>query len=184
MKRVAVHVLTVCIATTAFAGNVMINPGFEEGEDFDGWGDWNSHLNSRIVKHEELAHTGKQCLELNIDLPDQNYGGMVQNIWEREGITWGDTIEVSCWVRTERLINQEAYLLLEFIDDDWISSGRYESEHVTGTRQWTKLTTRGTIPGKIAEPYLNKVHVSLTIVGKKSTGRIYFDSVQASKENE
>ena len=184
MRRVAICLLAICFAATASAGNLILNPGFEEGEDFDGWGNWNSHLNSRIVNHEELAHTGRQCLELAIDLPDQNYGGMVQNIWGRQGVTWGDTIEASCWVRTERLIGQEAYMLLEFLDDDWIHVGRFESEHVTGTHGWTKLTVRGTIPGQIEQPHLNKVHIALTISGKKSTGRVYFDSVRANKENE
>lgn len=87
----------------------------------------------------------------------------------KEQLTPGRWYEIACRIRTEDVIGQGAFLMVEFWDDGY-GCGGVDSEHLIGTNPWRDAKVRFLAPPK---KYATKI--SLWSFG--GPGKVWFDNV-------
>lgn len=174
MKILAILVLGLALVFTAATAeaNLLTNAGFEDG-NLNGWGSWNTGSSSVVTTP---VHSGTYALDLALDATISN-GGRLQNLIN-QGMSVGDPLLASVWIRTASLSNANAYLRVEFIDDAWNSTGpALQTSSITGTTDWTQVSVSGSIPtGTTKANYI----VMLGSDGTGYTGNAYFDDASAA----
>lgn len=152
--------------------NVLANSGFETG-DFTGWGAWASNENSTVVTSPK--HAGTYAIDEKLNSGESN-GGYLQDLIGL-GLAVGDTINGDVWIKTDSLVNEQAYLQVEFLDAGWGSLGSLESTKLSGTNDWTQVSVSGTIPTNTA-----RAHFVLRLASTGAvTGNAYFDDAYADE---
>ncbi len=152
--------------------NVLTNPGFETGNT-NGWNAWASDANSTVVTSP--VHSGTYALDEKLNSGDSN-GGYLQDLIGL-GLSVGDTVYGNAWIKTASLVNQQAYLQLEFLDSGWGSLGSLESTKLSGTNDWTQVSLSGTIPTSTA-----RAHLVLRLASSGTvSGNAYFDDAYADE---
>ncbi len=174
MKILAI--LTLAIVMTfgvAIAeANVLTNAGFETGNT-NGWNAWSSDANSTVVTSP--VHSGTYALDEKLNTGESN-GGYLQNLMNL-GLSVGDTLYGNTWIKTASLVNQQAYLYVEFLKSDWSNLGTLESAKLSGTNDWTQVSVSGTIPTDTA-----MAHYVLRLASSGAvSGNAYFDDAYADE---
>jgi hypothetical protein len=147
--------------------NVLANPDFETG-DLTGWSSWCVDVNSSVVTSPVYSGSYALCEVLN---DGEANGGYLQNLIT-QGMSAGDSLDGSVYIKTDSLTNEEAYLRVEFLDDTWNQTGPpLESTRITGTTDWTQVNVSGAIPpGTTKANFILKLSSSGPV-----SGSVYFD---------
>ena len=102
---------------------------------------------------------------------------MVQNLCAK-GVSEGDIIEAGVWIKVRKLKYTNAFLKIEFFDDDWAVTGEaIESNPVAGNSDWREVSVKGIVPEGST-----KVNFILGIWKygiMKEEGSVYFDDAYA-----
>lgn len=161
--------MTFCISSAE--ANVLTNAGFETG--LSGWGAWASDVNSTVVASPK--HAGTYAIDEKLNSGESN-GGYLQDLIDL-GLAVGDAINGSVWIKTDSLVNEQAYLQVEFLNSGWGSLGSLESAKLSGTNDWTQVSVSGTIPSDTV-----KAHFVLRLASTGAvSGNAYFDDASADK---
>ncbi|MCK4518728.1 MAG: carbohydrate binding domain-containing protein [Candidatus Omnitrophica bacterium] len=120
--------------------NIIANHSFEEG----GVSEWSTWQVSALVLDTE-AQSG--CCSVKSELIENVVvGGLVQNLGAK-GVSGGDTIEAGVWIKTRNLKCTNAFLKIEFFNDNWVATGEaIESSPVVGDSDWCEVSVKGTVP--------------------------------------
>lgn len=170
-------VLTLVFALCAIVqakSDLLINPGFEDGES--GWYNWNNNDSAsggRIAGEYSHSRNKSACREIS-GVGEGCYGQIIP-------INRGELIEASVWVMnpsSEALSRgAEVYLRIEFWDDEGpLGSGHVESLHINEpTNKWIKLDVKARAPAGAME-----ARVLAFSRGSKSSskGKAYFDDFE------
>ncbi|MEA3346497.1 MAG: hypothetical protein U9Q21_00215 [Candidatus Auribacterota bacterium] len=161
--------------TSVFSGddNRLTNADFEEG-NIGGWAMW--AVTGGISLDENHTRRGicSANPSLNVDGGPFECGGLIQ---EFEDFDVGDTVYTSVWIKTDDLRGPGvskvyAILKLEFWDGDSMIIA-YESDRVTKTADWKKVSVQSVVPEDTT-----KVKCVLILWNDSSTGslgNVYFD---------
>lgn len=155
MRILALALLaSVPLAVGAGSANLLENGGFEffsaRGKTADGWG--GSPPNGGTFEADaSVSHSGGASLRFAI--PDSVPVAWFTMSRRVEPLKRGATYTLGGWVRTENVRDGVgAYLSLSFFDGTGKRLAYFDSPvKLTGTKDWTRVTTTGTIPDGSSE---------------------------------
>ncbi len=176
----ATLIVAACLlaANLEYHDNFAPNPSFEEDLDRDtrpdGW-EGNAFLSSgRADWDRSVARTGRASFRLS------DPGRSDSNDWKRSVVRWSSTelpvvpgtkYVLEVWVKTRAVTGSVRALLSWQQDRHWLDQAN--SQPLTGTSDWKKLTVSGTAPDKA-----NMLRITLDF--GNGTGTAWFDDVKVS----
>lgn len=162
----AMMAIVIILSPSAYA-DMLTNQGFESGNT-DGWGHW--CINSAVTDTEK--HSGIYSVELGLPA-EYDKGALIQEVSKR--FSAGKPIYAGAWVKTEDL-EADAFLKLEFWNENGNEITFVEGKKITGTNKWTKITVSAvSVPANTA---MIKVLLQLDgSVKKAKGGKVYLDDV-------
>jgi len=151
-------------SVSSYAGNLLINPGFESGDKSD----WIDNQNSSRVGNVSIlgSHAGNYALQL---AGDSTYW---PGVWQKAAVIGGNTYEFRAWLKIEN-ITTGGYM----IQARWY---REDGSEIVGTRNWIggrNINTEylGFIKENVAPEEANSV--KLFLQANKADGVGYFDDL-------
>ena len=178
MHKLILLVAALLIATPAIASaNLLSDAGFEGA----GVGPWSySESNANYIQNFDsasAAHSGSQGLEISwtSSVPAWQASETKQDLTVIAGDPW----VASVYAKTVSVLGGgQAYLETVFYDASWVETGKYQSTALSGTNDWTLLTSSGTIP-------VDTVTASYRLMAfangdSSASGIVYFDDATAA----
>jgi hypothetical protein len=150
------------VTSSAFA-NVLLNSGFESG-DMSNWNPWGNFQNSADV-YRSGSHSAQSWA----------WGG-TNGIWQNFASTAGDNVETSVYIKTDELVNTDAYMALEFYDStDSLLDNMRTSSAASGI-DWTLLSLSELAP---ANTSYARILLHVDEAAASPSGSAFFDDVSA-----
>lgn len=185
MKKIIFLVLTASVIISfqvqfCYAGNVLTNSSFEEGEfPAAAWADWSGSAsedpNDGIAGFPAplgMSHSGKHAVGKILYGSGERWGGFSQTV----DVIGGGMFNASGWVmnrKTDVALGKgaKAFIEVKFLNEDEEEIKKSKSASITRPTDWAKLTVRGLIPARA-----KKAVFSFVVTGPKgSRGKVFFD---------
>ena len=187
MKKIIFYILlitsVIIFSTTqyCYAINLLADPSFEEGDfPLDNWGDWSGAESGNpgtdgvagFPTPREVSHSGNKGVGKILYGTGERWGGFSQTV----NVTDGKIFNASGWVKNSKNDGAlgrgaRAYIEVKFLDKAESEIKKVKSGSIRGSTNWTKLSAKGTIPGKA-----KKAIFSFVLVGPAgSHGKVLFD---------
>ena len=164
----------------SYALNLLVNPGFEQG-DFPptSWNDWSGSgsedPNDGIAGFpvpQELSHSGIKAVGKVLYGTGERWGGFSQTV----NLKGPGHLNASAWVMNKKNDvalggGAKAFIEVKFLDAADLEIRKVKSNSIRSSTRWTKLSLRGMIPSKT-----EKVIFSFVVTGAKgSRGKVFLD---------
>lgn len=157
--------ITLCLPMECFAGNLLSNPGFENGLK-----DWNPRGGPARSGHcidEAGQHSGKMSAKISFTEKDSGYFG------ERLDIPVGTTITFSGYIKTENVSGAGTYLRVFCVNTNgiYMPASDVRSAPVTGMTGWTKYVISATV-------LEGATQTQVEVFFDESTGTAWYDDFE------
>lgn len=156
----------------ASAANLLTNADFEGASQSPWNGMWGSNQHTGVYGDTTYAHSGSKSIKVT---PNSN-SGTGDDYYTYPGnliaATPGQTFYGYYYAKTESLVNEDVFAVIDWFNSSGAWIGNAPASSITGTNDWTLLSTQGAAP-------VNTAYVSLTLRIYQNTdggsGTAYWD---------